>query len=480
MTMPKLKFDFSRVIHKTTISGFILAFIVSFLIFETFSKKLWETREIIISDVISYYGYLPAAIIHNDLNLNFIYSDHKGVYWPVEAPNGGLVFKMTMGLSILYLPFFTMAHLEALIFGYEAYGFSMPYQKWIQLSGLFYFFLGLFYLRKTLKLFFNDITVSSTLLTLLFATNLYYFVTDLSPYSHSFNFTLIAAFTYYSIKWHEDKSFKKSLIIGVIGGLIVLARPVNILVFVFFALYDVKNFSDYKYRIKEVLIYKKQLLIIASISFLVILPQLIYWKIITDHFFYYSYTNATLGVERFFWTNPHILEGLFSYRKGWLVYSPVMIFSLIGFILLYKKQKKFFIPLVTLFVLFIYIIFSWWSWWYGGGYGMRPMIDIYPFLAIPFCAFVEYIITQKKIIYNALVALTFSFCIYLNFHQTNQYRVGLLHWESMTKEAYWILFLNNQLNDSDIKALSVGFKDPDFKKAMRGEDEYEFKPFYKK
>src|SRR6185436_10253555 len=116
----------------------------------------------------------------------------------------------------------------------------------------------------------------------------------------------------------------------------------------------------------------------AVLGILIFLPQLFYWKHQTGSWFFNSYLN-----EHFYFNNPHVFYGLFSFRKGWLVYTPIMFFALAGLYTLFKTMKEFFYPVLILFLLYIYVAFSWWCWWYGGSYGQRALIDIYPFLAVP-------------------------------------------------------------------------------------------------
>ena len=77
--------------------------------------KPWKNAEkqnsLINWDITSYYAYLPAYFIHDDLTLSFTDNDSinysaKHQFWPEIAPNGGKVIKTTMGLSFLYAPFF--------------------------------------------------------------------------------------------------------------------------------------------------------------------------------------------------------------------------------------------------------------------------------------------------------------------------------------------------------------------------------------
>ena len=87
-----------------------------------------------------------------------------------------------------------------------------------------------------------------------------------------------------------------------------------------------------------------QLFIIIFFAFLVWIPQLLYWKTVTGNYLFYSYAD-----EGFFFLNPQILKGLFSYRNGWLIYSPVMFFALLGIPFLYRYAKDFFLPVMLFF-----------------------------------------------------------------------------------------------------------------------------------
>jgi hypothetical protein len=190
---------------------------------------------------------------------------------------------------------------------------------------------------------------------------------------------------------------------------------------------------------------------------LCLFPQLLYWKWITGHYFFNSYVG-----EQFYWGQPHIIEGLFGFRKGWLVYSPIMIASVIGMFMLFRKGKEFAWPIFTLFSVYIYVIFSWWCWWYGGAYGMRAMIDIYPFLCIPFAVFINRI-SPNKIVMGTLV-----FLVMWNCFRMFQYRRGVIHFDSMNKEA----FVKGFFRIERTPELEKYFKSPDYQAAMKGEERY--------
>ena len=179
-----------------------------------------------------------------------------------------------------------------------------------------------------------------------------------------------------------------------------------------------------------------RLAIIVSAAFLVWVPQLIYWKEMTGQWLYFSYGSD----ERFFFADPAIIQGLFSWRKGLFLYTPLMIMAFAGIIALWKRRSPHALP-VTLFVpLNIYIIFSWWCWWYGGGFGQRAFIDSYVLMAVATAA----LLTPGMATRNTgeikwtqrLTLAAFLLFTSLGILQNIQYYNGAIHWDSMTREAY--------------------------------------------
>lgn len=95
------------------------------------------------------------------------------------------------------------------------------------------------------------------------------------------------------------------------------------------------------------------------------------------------------------------------------------------------------------------------------------MIDMYGIMAIPLAAFIQKIGSTKNWA-KVVVALLFVGILWLNQFQTNQYRTSLLHWDSMTKEAYWGIFGKKSWPEGYDKMI----KTPDYEKALKGEKEY--------
>lgn len=440
--------------------------VVIVLFYSNLEYRFWRIEgRIIAGDVVSYYQYLPALFVHHDITLEFAHRDaerYKDHFWSSPTETGKYVGRMTLGMSVMYSPFFLAAHGLAGPLGYERDGFSAPYKFALIISCLFYVFLGLWFLRKALLNWFSDRATALTILILGLATNLYFYAVIEPPMSHAYSFSLIACMIFLVIRWYAAPSVRRAMLIGLVAGLILLVRPVNLVFLPLIVLWEAGSWPALRERMH--LLRKKwmHLLIMAGVAFMVILPQLLYWRVTTGHFIYYSYEN-----ERFFFNNPHLLRGIFSYRNGWLVYTPVMIFSIIGMFLTFKKYRRLYIPMMGVWLVFLYVTFSWWCWWYGGAFGLRTMIDSYALLAFPLTAFTVWIL-QKRMVFRFLYLILIGMFISLNVFQTYQYYTGAIHWGSMTREAYWDSFLRKDPSEN-FKSL---LKHPDHELAKKGIDGY--------
>lgn len=439
--------------------------IILFIINTNIKYKYWEDESRIIAwDAISYYAYLPAAFIYDDLSLEFADKAPENVkskIWYGQSPIGKRVIKTSCGLSMLYAPFFFTSHLYATYSDtYTNNGYSAPYRFGIIVSCIFFFSMGLYFLRKTLVPYFSNLVTMLTCLAVSIGTNLFYYTTTEPSYSHAYSFALIAAFIYFAIQFHKTPALKYALFLGFLLGSISLTRPTNIIIGLFLVFWDVKSLSDFKNRM-QFFISKYPLVIVMMLcTFLVWVPQLLYWKTFSGQWLYNSYGNT----EHFFFNDPKIMKVLFSYRKGWLLYTPVMAIALAGVFVLRKMFRSFFIPVLLFICLNIYIISSWWSWWYGGGFGMRSMVDCYALMALPLAAMLFYASQKSKIAFAVLTTVLLTLVVFQQF-QNNQYRSGAIHWDSMSKEAYWANFGKLQQVPDFEKLL-----DPiDYDKARQGE-----------
>jgi hypothetical protein len=445
----------------------ILIFAIAvFIVCTHYNQSKWQGRSVIQHDVISYYAYLPAVFIEKDIKLSFMNDTNEAKYfaafkyWPVKTKDGKRIIKMSMGLSYLYAPFFFIAHTLAKNLGFEADGFSEPYHYAVQFSGLLYLIIALLWLRKLLLKHYNELIVTLSIMIVYFGTNLLCYSTLQSALSHQYNFFLFTGLIYFSISWLETRKLKYAFLIGLFIGLLVIVRPTNIILSLFLLLYNVNTITSLKERVTLFIKKTPQITLIIIIAFLIFLPQMIYWKIATGSYLYFSYVG-----EGFFFNDPHVFQILFSFRNGWLIYSPLMLLALFGIYILYNNKSPYFLPTIVILPIILYLLSSWWCWWYGGSFGFRSMIDLYPILCFGIAATLHFVLQRSKAIKIAGFSIITVF-ILMNLFQTIQYHYNIIQYDSMTFAAYRDRFFKINRAECD-KAL---LKRPDYNLAKKGID----------
>ncbi len=401
-------------------------------------KKTWVG--IVESDGKGYYAYLPAIFIYNDLNFGFFdeiekekYFDENLYYDYRSWAHGNVINKYYCGTALAESPFFLVAHSLAHLFDLDADGYSKIYPVLISIAALFYLLVGLFFLNSTLRLYnISEWHSSLTIIAALFGTNLFYYTVGEAGMSHVFSFAFISMFIYYSKSYFLDLDKKHILFLAMLLGIIVLIRPLNVLI-VLILPFTAGSWLTLKKGIYT-LFNRKLWFIFSIVVFAVIVSiQLIIYKISTGHFLVDSY-----GEEGFNFLNPHIIDMLFSYKKGLFLYTPIFLISLTGGYFLWRTNKFEFYSMFGFLAFITYVFASWWMWFYGGSFSSRVYVEYIPLFMILLA------ITLKEIKLRWIRRLYFSLIILIIIVcqiQTFQYRYFQIHWSDMNKEKYWEVFM---------------------------------------
>lgn len=416
------------------------------------------------SDVDQYYSYLVAEFIHQDLSFHFPHH-----YWLTEAPTGNLVPKVTMGMALLYLPFFVIGNNVAYLSGQDPLGYSPAFGWFVHIGTLVYVLIGFWYMRKTLLIFFSEWLSALTMVLILFATNLFYYTFKEGEMSHSYLFFLFSLFLYHTVKWHFTQKLKHLYFLSFIAGFVTLIRPTEILILLIPLLYQVGGKADLLAKLRSLIALKWKLLIAVLLFLIPLIPQMIFWKAYTGQFLFFSYGSS----ERFFFGDPKIYSVLFGWHKGWFIYTPLALFMVAGLAMMWFKWKRMALPLTVYLLLNIYLISCWWDWGFGGAYGMRALVQSFAFLALPLAFFMKRIFSLKKLKFRIPLIITSCaaclFFISLNLFHMWQIRNYLFHWDSMTKEAYGYILFKADYSATDRIYLEMLLKHPDYEAMRKGE-----------
>lgn len=423
-------------------------------------------------DVLGYYMHLPATFIYDDPLLDdptWLHEineekDLSGTLYQISyTDDWDPLYLFLMGMALFYLPFFFLGHGAASILDYPMDGFSMPYQYALVIGGIIYTLIGLFYLRKILKHYFNDKIVALVIILIALGTNYVHHMSIKNLETVNVLFMLASILIWNTLKWHKNQRIKYLFGITVSATLMLLIKPSEFVIIILPVLWGVYSKSTLKSKFKLIWQKRYQFMITIAVSILIAAPQMLYWYAKTGSIIYLSYRDPAVGLD---FLSSHTIEALFGYRKGWLIYTPLMIFSLIGFRYLFKFNRKIFWGITIYFLVSLYVITSWTEYWYGAGFSNRPLIVVYPVLAICLGYLLKHL-SSKKLIVKSVFTVLILFCVFLNQFQWWQLRNWILDTYRTSKEYYWATFLKTSKTWDD-EAKKLVYRD--FSGAMNFQD----------
>ena len=423
-------------------------------------------------DANGYYIYLPAIFIYNDLGkLDFVNKFPKQFdrkYFLYPSQNGGYLTKYSPGIAILELPFFAVAHVLAPVFGSDQSGYSPPYRLAVALSTIFYTFTGLWLLSKVLLKYFENSIVFTVVALLFFGTNLLFYTVLSAGISHNYVFCALSFSLLFGEKWLVKRRWQDFTLACAGIGLSTLIRPTEALSGLILIGFLWSKWWKRGISIGEVLSDWKSILGGLAGFLFTLAPLFFYWKIATGNWIAYTYEE-----EGFYFDRPMtIWYGLFGFRKGLFIYTPLMLSCVIGIYYLLKDKRLNHISsaMAWYFPINIFIVLSWYCWWYGGCFGMRALIPTFALLAFPLAALLQHF-KEKRIIYRTILGFS-VFCIGLNIFQSYQYQQQILHMDAMTWPAYKYIFGKAKLKPEEKAELSKLLDHPGFLERGKKLDEY--------
>lgn len=401
-------------------------------------KNFW--KEIIRTDGKGYYAYLPAIFIYHDLNFGFFEKIEKKEYYDKylyydyrSGANGKVINKYYSGTALAELPFFLLAHVLSNVLNFETDGYSKIYQILISIAALFYLLVGLIYLNLILKRYNSKEWERSLILfASVFGTNLFYYTVSEPGMAHVYSFAFISMFIYFSGRYFSSFQLRYIPVLSILLGIIILIRPINGLI-VFIWPFASGSLHSLKQGLLNVWAGKRWLIMGFFLFLVIISIQFIIYKISTGSYFVYSY-----GDEGFTFLHPHIIDILFSYKKGLFLYTPMFLLSLTGGYWVWKSSPYLLYSWVGFFIIITYFFSSWWMWYYGGSFSSRVYVEYITLFMILLAIALNKIRRKNlKIIFLGLIVFLTIICQV----QTYQYRYYQIHWSDMTKEKYWNVFL---------------------------------------
>jgi len=393
------------------------------------------------SDGISYYVYLPSVVLDRSPRLWAVADEQYGGAFPEYTgikrwPNTSWWLNPhPIGVAVLMLPWFVVAHALTWWSNLPPDGFSLYYQMAASLSGLVYGVLGLWVLQRVLARAYPPGIVLATLVTLTFGTNLFHYLTFDATFSHAYGFMLMAALVAVTPRWLARPATGWCVALGLTLGLLVLVRHSHALFALVPLLHGVGATTSMRARLAHLWNARAAVLFTGAVATVLVLPQLALYFAVTGQWVVspYALLPATLHFDA-----RRLLDVFISPAKGLFFWSPVWLVALSGFAAREGPAAVWRLPALACLGLLAGLIASWYDWQFGGSFGHRGFTDALPLVAWPLAGALAWLWRGGLV---RLAAGLAGAAVALHVFQMLQYWRGVVPYQDTTWDQYVSMFL---------------------------------------
>jgi hypothetical protein len=347
------------------------------------------TTRIYASDEIEYFSYLHSLWFDHDLNfrneyMHFYesnpqkYADFKADLIDKTEPATGLPLNVApMGCAVMWGPFYLIADAGVRLAdlagaNVAADGYSAPYVWAVTYGSALYGMAALVLIYLLCRALFSRFASLLAVVTIWLATPVLFYMYMTPPMSHANSLFAVSLFVFIWYKTRGDRRMWGWVALGAAGGLMMLVREQDGL---FAVIPAIESLWQYRERLFGRNWGRVVALLRGNIAFLVTMvvvfaPQLAAYKITNGHFG----PSQTVS-QKIIWSAPNALAVLFSPEHGLFVWSPIVIFGVIGLFFLFRKDKMLAVCLLVAFLAQVYMAGSFKTWSMAGSFGARRFVN---------------------------------------------------------------------------------------------------------
>lgn len=398
---------------------------------------------LIVGDGIYYYVYLRSAVLDGDIHFQNDYEIYqsfntedlikKDEMLKRKTPTGMPANLFSVGPAVLWAPIFLLTHWLATLFGQAGDGYAFWYEAPVMFTSIVYGFIGIVLMYRVAAGMFSKFAAFVSILGIWLATNVVYYMGISPSASHVLSLFASALFVYLWWRWRNGRTKLQWFVWGLSAGLMALVRWQDILI-ALLALFEwivmtsrIANDSHERQTSKRAMLSTLGNGLVFGVGLaLAFLPQMLAWQIL-----YGSPLTAPQGGGFFQWLRPEILNVWFSTKRGLFSWSPLLIFAVVGFVPLYRKNKLLGAATLVIFLAQSYINSIVNDWWGGEAFGARRFISLMPFFALALAAFVD--TARTRVSQTLILAVLGALIVWNNLFilQYNLWLKGIGHISAM-------------------------------------------------
>ena len=356
------------------------------------------------SDGVYYYVYLPSLLLDGDLDFSDEYA-YFFAYDPAKldrllsnpTPRGVPPNQWPIGPAILWSPFFLLAHLLAHLLNslgahISTSGYGYFYQAFVLSGNILYGGAGVWLTYLFVRELATEKAALTSTVLIALAGNLVYYMTAEPYMSHTLSAFASGLFFYTWLRRRNRPGGWTALLYGLLGGLMALIRPQDGLFLTLPFLARLPSAwrglrAGEKGPALELL---RDALVAVSAALLLFAPQMVVWGQLYGNYFRSPYTYQEHPVL-FYWLSPRLGAVLFSAFRGLFTWHPIFLLALVGLALTYRRDRSFALLGGLGFIAQWYIISAWHNWVQGDAFGGRMFIVCTPIFVLGLAHLIEWV-----------------------------------------------------------------------------------------
>ena len=347
-------------------------------------------------DGVGYYAYARALLVEHSLDFTRDYQHANSSFRDARLDEYGqpramfrtstshLENHFSVGPAILWSPFLLLAHAGVLLaraFGSSvpADGFSFPYILAMAFGTALYAFLGLLLSYSLSQKYVERRWAFLATAGIWAASSLPLYMYFNPSWSHAHSAFVVALFVWY---WHEtrtSRSLGQWLVLALIAGLMLNVYYANATVLIILAVEAVPQWlssirggrppSGGSPNLPRLVAFY---LLFVCVLFLCLLPTFITRYVIYGN----PFESGYVPLRDWLWSSPAFFSVLFSANHGLLLWTPILLFSILGLFLFCRHKPSVGVPLLSAFLTF-YILIACYPDWAGiSSYGNRFFVSL--------------------------------------------------------------------------------------------------------
>lgn len=348
---------------------------------------------VIDGDALGYYAWLRSVVFDGDIDFSNDYrlldagfAEDSEELTPLAT---GLVpNKWPPGSAVLWAPLVlavgAMVGLLNLLGAQIPFnGLSLPFKISAGVAGIAYATAGAWLCYDLARRVYPAGLAFWATTTLWLGGSLLYYSLVSPAYSHATSLFVVALFTHTWYRTRDRRDLRRFAVLGALAGLAGLVRSQDLIILV---IPGIELLDGIRRRRWSFAAACGRLAVLCLACAALFSPQLWVWQMIYGTPFLNPHTPD--GASGYFlWTQPAILQTLFSTRQGLISWTPIVLFAAVGLPWLVQRDRLVAWTAGITLLLALYVNAAAVPWWAGAGFGGRRFVSYLPFLVLGLSAF---------------------------------------------------------------------------------------------